>query len=101
MMASEPDKNHKAFIVYMTTDEHKRLQKFALKYKLSMTQVMREALEMRLSQDAAYINGFNAGLQTAVKVITSNPLSQITFPNQKTLAKVAEDDILACTMRTS
>lgn len=92
-MASKKPKTvkPKAFIVYMDHDDHKRLQKFALANKLAMTQVMREALDMRLAKDAQYITGFNDGLKSALEQIKKTPVAQITFPNQKTLAQVVED----------
>ncbi len=66
----------KPFMTYLEPDNITRLQKFAKKKKITMSQVIREALNARMSDEGdPYNAGFNAGIEESINIIKKNKAS--------------------------
>jgi len=84
----------KPFMTYLDPDEIIRLKKFAKKKKITMSQVIREALVARMSEGNPYTSGFNAGIQESINIIKANKASQMRFPSGSSFAELMEIDLL-------
>jgi len=84
----------KPFMTYLEPDNITRLQKFAKKKKITMSQVIREALNARMSDGDPYNAGFNAGIEESINIIKKNKASQMRFPSGSSFAELMEMDLL-------
>jgi len=85
----------KPFMTYLEPDNITRLQKFAKKKKITMSQVIREALNARMSDEGdPYNAGFNAGIEESINIIKKNKASQMRFPSGSSFAELMEMDLL-------
>lgn len=84
----------KAFLTYLEEKEINRLRKFAKKKKVTMSQVIREGLNARLSEGDPYNAGFNAGVDECIKLIKDNKASQMRFPSGSSFAELMEIDLM-------
>jgi hypothetical protein len=91
--------NFKPFLAYLTPADYNRLKKFASKHKITMAQVVREAINIRISGGNSYVKGFNDGLQEATNTISSMQYSQMRFPSGKSFAELVADDLLIKIMK--
>ena len=87
------------FMVYLEPKEIKRLKRFSTKYKTPMTQVVREAIEARLSVGDSFTNGFNTGLDKAVEVIKDAQWAQMRFPSGISIAELIDQELKSQKMR--
>jgi len=60
-------KKFKPFMTYVSQDEHARMKKFAKLKKITMAQMIREAIDSRLSVGDPYTAGYNAGIDAKPK----------------------------------
>jgi uncharacterized membrane protein YgcG len=81
-------------MTYLEPDNITRLQKFAKKKKITMSQVIREALNARMSDGDPYNAGFNAGIEESINIIKKNKASQMRFPSGSSFAELMEMDLL-------
>ena len=89
-----PSNNYKPFLAYLTPSEYAKLKKFAKATKMPMTQVMREAVTLRVASGNPYIKGFNDGLEEAIKAVNAMPHAQMRFPSGKSFAELVNDDLI-------
>ena len=88
MMTSK--ENYKPFMVYLRPSDISKLKTFAKKCKLPMTQIVRESIKLRMTEDNPYVDGFNDGLDQAMKSVVSMEESQIIFPTGKSFAQLVK-----------
>lgn len=88
-----PSKRLKPFMAYIDPSQHARMKKFSGKLRIPMSQLMREAIEMRITSGNQYLHGFNAGLDKAQEVIKANKASEMRFPSGKSFAELINADI--------
>lgn len=81
------------FMVYLEPSEIKRLNRFSNKHKISMSQVVREALHAKLSVGDTFTNGFNAGVDKSISALKSSQWSQMRFPSGMSIAELIEQDL--------
>lgn len=86
--------NYKQFMTYLTSQDILRLKKAAKKLKTPMAQIIREAINVRLSGNNPYATGFNDGLEKAVATVSSIQAAQMRFPSGKSFAELVEEEVL-------
>lgn len=88
----------KPFLTYLEEKEIDRLRKFAKKKKITMSQVIREALNARMADGDPYRSGFNAGVDESIRLIKDNKVSQMRFPSGNSFAELMEIDLIKAKM---
>lgn len=83
----------KPFMCYLDDAQYQRLRRFASKSKLPMTQVIREGIESRITQNNPYLHGFNDGLKKAIELVDANKASQMRFPSGRSFGDLITDEI--------
>ena len=94
-----PSKKLKPFMTYMDDADYVKLKKFAKAKRVTMAKILREGLMVRMAEDNPYMNGFNEGLNTAVKIIGEHQASQMRFPSGKSFGELINEEIAHLIMR--
>jgi len=97
-MTPLPKKYH-PFMVYFEPKEIKRLKRYSAKYKISMSQVVRGALQAKISVCDQFTNGFNAGIDKAISSVKEAQWSQMRFPSGASIAELIDQDLSNQKMR--
>lgn len=92
-------KKYHPFMVYLEPKEIKRLKRYSAKYKISMSQVVREALQAKISVGDQFTNGFNAGIDKAITSVKDAQWSQMRFPSGASIAELIDQDLSNQKMR--
>jgi len=82
------------FLSYLEPGEYTMLKKYSAQTKTSMTQLMREAVTMRVSSGEQYLNGYNNGITKAIDVLKANQASNMRFPSGRSFGEIIEDDLI-------
>lgn len=82
----------KPLLVRVTYAQYASLSRFAKKLNVSMNQIVREAIEIRLAK-GDYMTGFNDGLGAAIDSVNGNKAAQMRFPSGKSFAELVAADI--------
>lgn len=82
----------KPFYAYIEYAQYGLLKRFADKHKISMTQVIREAIAAKIAGDK-YATAYNAGLKAAIVAVQQNKASKMRFPSGKSFAELVVDDV--------
>ena len=81
-------------MVYVDPSERTKIQAYAEKEKINVSQLARESFRMRMSgSDDPFTSGFNQGLNEAMRIVRETEGAKMMFPSGKTFAKVVSDDI--------
>lgn len=80
-------------MVYMTPPQLKQLKTFAKASRLSVSQVVREAVIMRIDVENPYNKGFNDGIDCAIQTARDSNGGQIRFPDGRTFADCVADNL--------
>jgi hypothetical protein len=91
-MEGKPVSKLKPFMTYMTEEDHASLRKFARSKKLTMAQLIREGVTMRMS-DGTYTSGFNDGIKASIKAISGIPAAQMRFPSGQSFSELIADEL--------
>lgn len=83
------------FFAYLTDDQYASLKQFSAATGVSMTQLIRESIDARLSKGDQYVAGYNQAIQDAILKINGNNLSKMAFPSGKTFGEMIIEDISA------
>ena len=92
MTLSRP-KPLKPFMAYIEEGQYAKMRRFSTKTRIPMSQFIREAIEMRIASGNPSIDGFNAGLEKAQRVVSDNKASEMRFPSGKSFAELINSDI--------
>jgi hypothetical protein len=82
------------FLSYLEPGEYTMLKKYSAQTKTPMTQLMREAVTMRVSSGDQYLTGYNNGITKAIDVLKANQASNMRFPSGRSFGEIIEDDLL-------
>jgi hypothetical protein len=93
-----PSKRLKPFMAYIEDAQHNALTKYSKKAKIPMSQLVREAIALRIAPDNPYRAGFNDGLQKAIFVVNANEASKMRFPSGRSFAELINQDIESAMM---
>lgn len=81
-------------MVYLDLKERENVKSFAKKENINVSQLSREAFQMRMSDASELFNsGFNAGLNDAMKIVNNCQGATMMFPSGKSFARLVCDDI--------
>ena len=83
----------KPFMAYLEEGQYARMRRFALKSRIPMSQLIREAIDMRIANGNPYVDGFNAGIDKAMSVVSSNKAAEMRFPSGKSFAELINSDL--------
>jgi hypothetical protein len=79
-------------MIYVTPTDKESLSKYALDNKMTVSQIVREGVRMRL-QGNDFNTGFNDGLNEAIKIVNSTEGAQMRFPSGKSFADLVADNL--------
>lgn len=81
-------------MIYLEPADRERVKAYAKNEGLNVSQLSREAFQMRMSDSSDLFNsGFNAGLNEAMKIVNNCQGASMMFPSGKSFARVVCDDI--------
>lgn len=83
----------KPFMAYIDEGQYARMKKFCNKNKIAMSQLIREAIEIRITPGNPYTEGFNNGVKSAIQVVADNKASAMRFPSGKSFAELMTEDL--------
>lgn len=83
----------KPFMAYIDEAQHSAMTKYSRKTQIPMSQLVREAIALRLAPDNPYRSGFNDGLKQAMKVVSANKAAQMRFPSGKSFAELVNEEL--------
>lgn len=93
-----PSKKLKPFMTYIDENDYIKLKKFAKLKRITMAQILREGLNLRMASDNPYLKGFNDGLTAANKAVNQNQLFQMRFPSGQSFGELMTSEISKLTM---
>jgi len=79
-------------MIYVTPDDKEALSKYALDNKMTVSQIVREGVRMRL-QSNDFNTGFNDGLNEAIKIAHSTEGAKMMFPSGKSFAELVSANL--------
>jgi len=81
-------------MVYVDPSDRAKIQSFAKKKKINVSQLARESFLMRMSgNDDPFNNGFNQGLNEAMRIVSKTEGAKMMFPSGKSFAQLVCDEI--------
>ena len=81
-------------MIYVFQKDLAEIKSYAKTNKMSLSQLAREALRMRMSQESdQYITGLNDGLEIGMEEIRKSNWAQMTFPSGKTFADLICEEL--------
>lgn len=93
-----PSKKLRPFMAYIDESQHKHMTRLSKKINIPMSQLVREAINMRLASGDPYTSGFNSGLNKAVSIVSANKAAQMRFPSGRSFAELVNEEIEAAKM---
>ena len=79
-------------MIYVTPDDKEALSKYALDNKMTVSQIVREGVRMRL-QGNDFNTGFNDGLNEAIKITHATEGAKMMFPSGKSFADLVSENL--------
>jgi hypothetical protein len=79
-------------MIYVTPADKEAMTKYSLDNKLTVSQIVREGVRMRL-QGNDFNTGFNDGLNEAIKIVHSTEGAKMRFPSGKSFADLVADNL--------
>jgi hypothetical protein len=89
---------YKPLMTYLEQGDLNTLKKYAKKHKITMSQVIREALGAKFAQGDPYVAGFNEGVDQCIKKIFEIQGAQMRFPSGKSVAELIEEELVKLQM---
>lgn len=83
----------KPFMAYLEVAQHQDLKRFSQRSKIPMSQLIREAVDARITQGDRYVAGYNKALHDAIEAIYNNRASKMKFPSGKSFADVFTEEL--------
>lgn len=83
----------KPFMAYLEVSQHQDLKRFSQRSKIPMSQLIREAVDARITQGDRYVAGYNKALHDAIEAIYNNRASKMKFPSGKSFADVFTEEL--------
>lgn len=83
----------KPFMAYLEETKYVQLKRFSKQTKIPMSQLIREAIDLRISPGDKYVTGFNDGLIAATKAVSAHEAAQMRFPSGRSFAELVNEKI--------
>lgn len=80
-------------MVYVEPTERTKIQSYAKKEKINVSQLARESFRMRMEIDDPFKNGFNQGLNEAMRIVRETEGAKMMFPSGKSFGQLVCDEI--------
>ena len=80
-------------MIYVFKENLEEIRAYAKKQKVSLSQIAREGLSMRMAQGDLYMQGLNDGLDVGMNAIRESNWAQMIFPSGKTFADLICDEL--------
>lgn len=91
----------KPFMAYLEYQQYGRLKAFSAKTKIPMTQIIREAIEARISSGDRYQTGYNSAISHAIEAVKNNKAAKMRFPSGKSFADLVIEDLQPLTLKAN
>ncbi|NBX51268.1 ribbon-helix-helix domain-containing protein [bacterium] len=88
----------KPFMAYIEESQHTQMMRYAKKANIPMSQLVREAIALRIAPTNPYRSGFNDGIDKAMTLVNANKASQMRFPSGKSFAELINEDLESAKM---
>jgi hypothetical protein len=85
---------YKAVMTYLEPKDISDLKKYSKKYRVTMAQVIREALSSKFSQGDPFTAGYNAGIEACIANIYEMQAAQLRFPSGTSMAELIELELV-------
>ncbi len=85
---------YKPFMAYVSDEDMKRMKSLAKKTKISLAQIVREGIAMRIAGENAFAEGYNQGINKAISVIHDMQPAQMRFPSGVSFAELTEAELI-------
>ena len=66
-----------------------------------MSQIIREAIEARISSGDRYQTGYNSAINHAIEVVKNNKAAKMRFPSGKSFADLIVEDLQLLTLKAN
>jgi hypothetical protein len=83
----------KPFMAYIDEAQHTKMMRYAKKANIPMSQLVREAITLRIAPDNPYRSGFNDGISKAMTLVSANKASQMRFPSGKSFEELINEEL--------
>lgn len=83
----------KPFMAYIEEEQYARMRRFSDKARIPMSQLIREAIEMRIATESPYVDGFNDGIEKAMSLVKGNKAAEMRFPSGRSFAELINFDL--------
>lgn len=83
----------KPFMAYLEAGQYQDLKRFSQRSKIPMSQLIREAVDARITQGDRYVAGYNKALHDAIEAIYNNRAFKMRFPSGKSFADVFTEEL--------
>lgn len=93
-----PSNRLKPFMAYLEDAKYTQLKRFSKHSKIPMSQLIREAIDLRISPGDKYTTGFNDGVEAAIKAVSSHEAAQMRFPSGRSFAELINEKLEAMKM---
>lgn len=80
-------------MIYVFKEDLGAIREYVKQQKVTLSQIAREALKMRMAQGDLYTQGLNDGLDLGMNAIRDSNWAQMTFPSGKTFADLICDEL--------
>jgi hypothetical protein len=80
-------------MIYVFKENLEEIRAYAKKQKVSLSQIAREGLSMRMAQGDLYMQGLNDGLDVGMNAIRESNWAQMIFPSGRTFADLICDEL--------
>jgi len=80
-------------MIYLPLGQRARVRIYAKKGLMPVSQVVREAIEMRMATGDRYTSGWNDALLAVEKTIKECPAGQMKFPSGRSFSDMLCDDV--------
>jgi hypothetical protein len=80
-------------MIYVFKENLGEIRAYAKKQKVSLSQIAREGLSMRMAQGDLYMQGLNDGLDVGMNAIRESNWAQMIFPSGRTFADLICDEL--------
>lgn len=93
-----PSKKLKPFMAYLDQGQHSELTKYSKRTQIAMSQLVREAITMRIASQNPYLEGFNDGVRKCITLVNDNTASKMRFPSGMSFGELLTTELKSALM---
>ncbi len=92
--------NYQPYMAYLKPESIMGIKQMSKATKRPIASILRDAVDARLAGPHPYDDGFNAGLEAAVKAVFDMSASSMRFPSGKSFAELVDEELSKLRKRT-